>query len=95
MLTDSYWELLKHVSATRLAAVLQQTLETDRARLLAFCSTRRSRKEMMLMLNITSPKLFYRLYLNPLLETGELRRVIPDRPCVSTQQYIRAFKVRY
>lgn len=72
-----------------------RALEMDIARMLAFCSPRRFRKEMMLMLNITSPKLFYRLYLNSLLETGELRRVIPDRPCVSTQQYIQAFKVRY
>lgn len=95
MLTDSYKETMKRRMAAKQAVALQKDLILNRGRLLAFCSQPRSKKEMMQFLNLNSPKLFYRLFLDPLLETGELHRTIKNQACVSTQKYIRGIRVKY
>lgn len=43
----------------------------------------------MYLLDIKSIKTFFRVYLKPLLESGELRMTHPEQPSVSTQKYIR------
>lgn len=95
LMTDGYQLYKEHIEKFHRARELEARAEVDRQRLLAFCCAKRSRREMMLFLGVSSVKLFYRLYLNPLLESGELRKVIPDRSSISTQQYIRAIRVQY
>lgn len=91
--SENYQALRKRVMALRQSQMIEEDIDGYRNRLLAFCSSPRSRKEMMAFLSLKSPKLFYRLILNPLLETGELHRTIQSRDCISTQKYIRGFKV--
>ena len=57
-------------------------------RLLAFCETPRSLQEMMQCLELTDRKHFRRRYLNPLLESGQLRMTMPNKPRSSLQKYI-------
>ena len=89
VLSDAYQELKDRKRAYIQTKIVEEDVIGYRLRLLAFCSKPRSRKEMMLFLNLSSPKIFYRLILNPLLETGELHRTIKSRDCISTQKYIR------
>lgn len=93
LFTDEYQELRKRVLASRQSQMIEEDIEGYRNRLLHFCSTPRSRKEMMAFLSLKSTKLFYRLILNPLLETGELHRTIKMKECISTQKYIRGLSV--
>lgn len=89
VLSNKYQVLKGKVRAYRQSQTIEGDVIEYRIRLLGFCSKPRSRKEMMQFLNLTSPKVFYRLILNPLLETGELHRTIKNRDCISTQKYIR------
>ena len=59
-------------------------------KILILCETPKTRKELMYMLDMESKKNFFRLYLHPLLESGELQMTIPNQPSVSTQKYVRA-----
>ena len=57
--------------------------------LLVFCEEPRSRKEMHALFDGISLASFRNKVLNPLLESGELLRTIPDAPNSSKQKYIR------
>ena len=89
MLSESYRALQRRVSAAKLPAPIEDNASAYQERLLSFCSLPRSKKEIMQHLGITSPKTFFRLILNPLLETGELQRTVKDRATISTQKYVR------
>jgi len=89
VLSDAYQVLKDRKRAYIQTKIVEEDVIGYRLRLLAFCSKPRARKEMMQFLNLSSPKIFYRLILNPLLETGELHRTIKSRDCISTQKYIR------
>lgn len=95
MLTDSGRKTMKRKMEEKQLVDLKRDLILHRDRLLAFCSSPRSKKEMMLFLNLKSVKLFYSLFLHPLLETGELHRTVENERCVSTQKYIRGIRVKY
>lgn len=66
----------------------QVTPQVKIQRLLLFCSQPRSRDEMMKEIAIKDRKYFVQSYLNPLLESGKLKRTIPDKPRSSKQKYI-------
>lgn len=95
MLSDSYKVTMKRRMAAKQAIALQKDLILNRDRLLNYCCQPRSKKEMMQFLNLNSPKLFYRLFLDPLLETGELHRTVKNQACISTQKYIRGVRIKY
>lgn len=93
LLSDNYQDLMKRSMAPKKTKKIEMDQKSYQKKLLSFCTVPRSRKEMMAFLDITSPKLFYRFALNPLLETGELHRTIKSRECISTQKYIRELSV--
>ncbi len=66
--------------------------EKVRRKILLLCEQPQTRRNLMYMLDIPSRKTFIRLYLKPMLESGELRMTIPDHPNISTQRYIRVRK---
>jgi hypothetical protein len=69
----------------------QATGQVDRTgKLLLFCSQPRTRDEMQQYIGITSRAHFIDHYLKPLLETGQLRMTIPDKPSSPSQKYVRA-----
>lgn len=59
------------------------------ADLLAFCSTPRTRQEIADFLGIKTVFYAIRHYVTPLLETGELKMTLPDRPGSPKQKYYR------
>ncbi|MFW6262580.1 MAG: ATP-binding protein, partial [Thermotogota bacterium] len=63
-------------------------VEIKKKEILAFCSSPKSRKEIMNYLNLSHPDNFRKLYLNPLLESGKLKRTIPEKPRSVNQKYI-------
>ena len=58
--------------------------------LLEYCKEVKSRTEMQSFCGIKSQDYFRRNILLPLLESGRLKRTIPDKPNSSKQKYIRA-----
>lgn len=95
MLSDSYKRIMQRKMLIKQTVELERDMILHRKRLLEFCYTPRSKKEMMLFLNLSSVKIFYRLFLDPLLETGELRPTLKNRTSISTQKYIRGIRVIY
>jgi len=64
-------------------------IEKGQQKILLLCDRPRTRKELMYMLDVSSKKTFFRLYLKPLLEAGTLQMTIPNQRSVSTQRYVR------
>ena len=60
------------------------------ATLISFCETPRSRDEMQLHIGITNREHFRKSILSPLLDSGQLRMTIPDKPKSRNQKYVRA-----
>ena len=58
--------------------------------LLEYCVEARTRAEMQTFCDIGSRDYFRNKILLPLLESGRLKRTIPDKPNSSKQKYIRA-----
>jgi ATP-dependent DNA helicase RecG len=63
-------------------------VEIKMEKILLFCSSPKSRKEIMDHLELSHTRSFRELYLNPLLKMGKLSRTIPDKPNSSKQKYI-------
>jgi len=57
--------------------------------LIDFCSTPRSKREMMDHIGLTDTKNFRERYLVPLLEAGNIEMTIPDKPNSPNQKYRR------
>lgn len=57
---------------------------------LQYCREPRSRTEMQLFCGIKSQDYFRRSILMPLLDSGLLKRTIPDKPKSSNQKYVKA-----
>ena len=60
----------------------------DKKGLLEFCRTPRTRSEIIDYLGIASDQYALRRYLDPLLETGAMRLMVPDKPKSPKQRYI-------
>lgn len=67
--------------------VTPQDLEQRLLRLIDFCSTPRSKREMMDYLGLTDSKNFRERYLVPLLSSGKIEMTIPDKPNSRNQKY--------
>ena len=69
--------------------ISSDAIENGQRKILLLCEQPRTRKELMYMLDVPSKKIFFRLYLKPLLEAGTLQMPIPNQRSVSTQRYVR------
>lgn len=58
--------------------------------ILEFCVEPRSKREICEHLGFNNLTYFTRTYLNPLLETGNLLRTIPEKPSSKNQKYVRS-----
>ena len=61
--------------------------------LLAYCSIPRSRQEMQAFCQLAGRNSFSKVYLKPLLESGQLRMTIPEKPNSRNQKYVAAGKM--
>lgn len=57
--------------------------------LIMFCSEARTRDEMQRFLGVSSRTHFRKAYLAPLLESGEIKMTIPDKPNSRNQKYVK------
>lgn len=72
-------------------AAVQDTNQDERAKMiLAFCAEPRTRDEMQQHIGIANRGYFRTTILKPLLESGELKMTIPDKPNSRNQKYVRA-----
>ena len=88
MLSDNYSTFKKNVEAAHFRK-LQDKEERAKQKILFLCEKPQTRKDLMFLLDVKSKKTFFRLYLRPLLESGELQMTHPEQPSISTQRYIR------
>ena len=93
MLSDNYSTFKKNVGAAHLRRI-QDNEERVKQKILFLCEKPQTRKDLMFLLDVKSKKTFFRLYLRPLLESGELQMTHPEQPSISTQRYIRAAPVK-
>lgn len=63
---------------------------TDEKGLIAFCSTPRTRAEIIEYLAISSGQYALRRYLDPLVKAGVIVMTMPDKPRSPNQQYVAA-----
>lgn len=69
----------------------QVTVQDERIKkLVEFCSEARTRDEMQAYLAFSSREHFRKKILKPLLESGQLKMTIPDKPNSKNQKYIKA-----
>lgn len=92
LLSENYEMLKKRMEVAQRNDESQEVIEKNRKILIMYCEVPRTRKELMFLLDMTSKKTFFRLYLRPLLASGDLRMTIPEQRCVSTQKYVRVLK---
>jgi len=63
---------------------------SDQDKILAFCVSEKSKKEICDHLSYTNLTYFTRKFLNPLIENGKLKQTIPNKPSSKNQKYVRA-----
>ena len=68
----------------------EKTEYTDEKGLIAFCSTPRTRAEIIEYLAISSGQYALRRYLDPLVKAGVIVMTMPDKPRSPNQQYVAA-----
>lgn len=88
MMSDGYAVFKKNVGTARFQKI-QDKEERGKQKILFLCETPQTRKDLMFLLDVKSKKTFFRVYLRPLLESGELKMTHPEQPSISTQRYIR------
>jgi ATP-dependent DNA helicase RecG len=86
--------ILKNMNYGNLVGDLEGThQDTHQERiyaLLDFCSTLKTRDEMQQFIGLSDRGHFRKTILNPLLESGQLKMTIPDKPNSRNQKYVRA-----
>lgn len=87
MMSDEYVTFKKKVDCARLKKIDDKE-ERGKQKILLLCEKPQTRKDLMFLLDVKSKKTFFRLYLKPLLESGELQMTHPEQPSISTQRYI-------
>lgn len=88
MMSKEYETFRQKIESARFRRISDKD-ERVRQKLLFLCETPQTRKDLMYLLDVKSKKTFFRLYLRPLLESGELQMTHPEQPSISTQKYIR------
>lgn len=88
MVSEEYFAFRRRIEYAKIKAT-DDVIKKAQLKILILCETPKTRKELMHMVDVDSIKSFKRLYLNPLLESGQLRMTFPDQPSISTQKYIR------
>ena len=84
--TSEFKVILYHNSSPEASA---KRPHSDAGReLLAFCRIPRSRAEIIEHLNIESGQYALRRYLDPLIQSGDIRLTIPDKPKSRNQKYV-------
>ncbi len=91
LVSDAYIQFRQRVDWSRFR-FSEDADEKIRIKILMLCEQPKSRRDLMYYLDISSRKTFVRLYLKPLLESGELQMTVPDQPSISTQKYVRVRK---
>ena len=56
--------------------------------ILNYCTTPRSRQEIQAFCKLAGRNNFRKLYLKPLLESGQLQMTLPDKPSSGKQKYV-------
>jgi len=67
----------------------QVALQDRREALLSFCSAPKTRNEMQQFMGLSDREYFRKGILKPLLESGQLRMTIPDKPKSKNQKYVK------
>jgi ATP-dependent DNA helicase RecG len=62
----------------------------DEKNLLVYCKTPRTRQEIAAYLGIKTVSFAMSRYVNPLVESGQLRMTIPQKPTSSKQRFVTA-----
>lgn len=86
--SDDYEKLCRNVEIHRYR-FCQDGNEKILRKILMLCEQPRTRRELMYIVDIDSIKTFKRLYLQPLLDSGQLKMTVPGKKSISTQKYIR------
>lgn len=94
MMSEDYTTFKKKVDYARLKKINDEE-ERGKQKILFLCEKPQTRKTLMFLLDVKSKKTFFRLYLKPLLESGELQMTHPEQPSISTQRYIRTSQLRH
>ena len=69
----------------------QDTMQDNRlTKLVEFCINPRTREEMQLYIDISNREHFRKSFLRPLLESGQLKMTIPDKPNSRNQKYVKS-----
>jgi ATP-dependent DNA helicase RecG len=58
--------------------------------LVEFCSKPKTREEMQDFMGVTNREYFRKAYLKPLMEAGQIRMTLPDKPKSRNQKYVKA-----
>ena len=85
------------VEAFMLYATIRNTKSADAVQvagqdtvqdILNYCTTPRSRQEIQAFCKLAGRNNFSKLYLKPLLESGQLQMTLPDKPSSRKQKYV-------
>jgi len=88
MMSDDYIKLCRDVEVYK-CRFCKDGNQKNMKKILLLCEQPRTRRELMYMIDVDSIKTFKRLYLKPLLDSGQLQMTIPSQPSISTQKYVR------
>ncbi len=69
---------------------VQDTTQDREQMLLDYCAVPRSREEIQRYIGIANREYFRQSILKPLLDSGKLKRTLPDKPSSKNQKYIKA-----
>ena len=88
MMSDDFIKLRRDIEVYK-CRFRKDGNEKNKKKILLLCEQPRTRRELMYMIDVDSIKTFKRLYLNPLLKSGQLQMTIPNQPSISTQKYVK------
>lgn len=87
---SSFFVTLKNINYSSQSLSDQDSDHVVTKMILEFCEKPRRKREICEHLGFNNLTYFTRTYLNPLLESKQLLRTIPDKPSNKNQKYVRA-----